>query len=69
MISEKKIKKLLDEWDKSLTVDIKNANKRAGEQYDNLDQWTITINERSRAWYARDVVRYIRAKIFELEDW
>ena len=66
MKSEEDIKKILDEWDKSLTADMKRYwNKNEN----NLEQRLRDSDMHSRFWFAHDIVRHIRAKILELDNY
>lgn len=68
MKSEKQIKKVFDEWDKYLTEAMK---KYWVERRDNpdLDQHLENSRLHSQYWFARDVLRNIRAEIFELKNY
>jgi hypothetical protein len=66
MISEEKVKKLFDEWDKSLTTDMKKHWKKNEKS---LEEHQTNSEMHSRFWFARDVVRHIRAKIFESKNY
>lgn len=69
MIDEKEIKKLLNAWGKTLTDDINRAEEYAKCNCDNLALWSMYKADVNSARTSRDIVRHIRAKIFELEDW
>lgn len=66
MISEEKIKKLLDDWDTSLTADMKKHWKQNEKS---LEEHKANSDMHSRFWFARDIVRHIRAQIFEQENY
>ena len=66
MKSEEDIKKIFDEWDKSLTAEMKRHwNKNEND----LEQRLRDSDMHSRFWFARDIVRHIRARILELDNY
>ena len=65
MKTETEIKKIFDKWDKSLTADMRKHWK---QNANSVERKRDNSEMHSRFWFARDVVRHIRAEIFELED-